>query len=305
MIITMARVNLTIRQIEAFRAFMQRRSVTRAAEMLYISQPAMSRLIADCETSVGFTLFERNLGRLVPTAQAQVLYDEVQRAFLGLDRIALVAEQIRTMRRGSLRIAGAPSVGLTLLPEAIADFLREHQGVDVALLVDRSRGVLELMAGQSYDVCFVVEPIPYAGVQLEQIYEAPMACVLPLTHPLAEKRVIRPEDLQDQPFLSFPELSDSRIAIDRLCAAHGVRRKTFLESQLSDTLIALVEQGLGVSLVDPVSAYYARTRVAVRKFEPLIARKIYLATLTGQPMSTLGAAFVRVVRSKLDALPGL
>jgi len=62
----MSPTNLTIRQVEAFRAFMQRRSVTRAAEMLFISQPAMSRLISDCEESVGFMLFERNQGRLVP-----------------------------------------------------------------------------------------------------------------------------------------------------------------------------------------------------------------------------------------------
>jgi DNA-binding transcriptional LysR family regulator len=305
MIAAMAPTALTIRQVEAFRAFMQRRSVTRAAEMLYISQPAMSRLIADCEESVGFTLFERNQGRLVPTAEAQVLYDEVKRAFLGLDRIALVAEQIRTLRRGSLRIAGAPSVGLNLLPDAIADFLREHEGVDVALLVDSSRAVLELVVGQNYDVCFVVEAIPCAGVQLQQIYEAPMACILPLHHQLASKRVIRPEDLADQAFVSYPEPFDSRIAIDKVFVAHGVPRKTHIESQLSQTIIALVEQGLGMSLIDPISAHFARARVAVRKFEPLLTRKIYLATLNGQTMSTLGAAFVSAVRSKLDALPGL
>jgi DNA-binding transcriptional LysR family regulator len=301
----MARTDLTIRQVEAFRAFMQRRSVTRAAEMLYISQPAMSRLIADCEESVGFMLFERNQGRLVPTAEAQVLYDEVKRAFLGLDRIALVADQIRTMRRGSLSIAGAPSFALNLLPEAIAHFLREHEGVDVKLLADSSRAVLELVAGQNYDVCFVVEAIPYAGVELEQIFEAPMVCILPLRHPLAGKRVIRPEDLEDQSFVTYPEPFDSRIAIDRVFAAHGVARRTHLESQLSHTNIALVEQGLGVSLVDQVSAHYARDRVAVRKFEPLITRKVYVATLIGQSLSALGAAFVKEVRNRLDALPGI
>jgi DNA-binding transcriptional LysR family regulator len=305
MILAMVPSSLTIRQVEAFRAFMQRRSVKGAAEMLYISQPAVSRLIADCEESLGFTLFDRNQGRLVPTAEALVLYDEVKRAFLGLDRIVLVGEQIRTMRRGSLRIAGAPSVGLNLLPEAIADFQREHDGVDVALLTDSSRSVLELVAGQNYDVYFVVEEIPFAGVQLEQIYDAPMACILPLDHQLASRPSIRPEDLTDQNFVSFSEPFGSRIEVDRLFADHGVLRRCHLESQISQNIVALVEQGLGVSIIDAISAHYAKARVAVRRFESPLTRKIYLATLSGKTMSVLGTNFVNVVRRKLDALPGL
>ncbi|MDR3669829.1 MAG: LysR substrate-binding domain-containing protein [Holophaga sp.] len=295
---------LTIRQVEAFRAFMQRRSIKGAAEMLFISQPAVSRLIADCEESLGFTLFDRNQGRLVPTAEAKVLYDEVERAFLGLDRIVLAGEQIRTMRRGSLRIAGAPSVGLHLLPEAIADFQREHDGVDVALLTDSSRSVLERVAGQNYDVYFVVEEIPFPGVQLEQIYESPVACILPLNHPLSSRQVIRPEDLADQDFVSFSEPFGSRTEVDRLFADRGVLRRCHLESQISQNIIALVEQGLGVALIDSLSAHYAQARVAVRRFEPPLIRRIYLATLSGKSMSVLGAAFVSLVRRKLDALPG-
>jgi DNA-binding transcriptional LysR family regulator len=304
MILGMIQSRLTIRQVEAFRAFMQRRSIKGAAEMLFISQPAVSRLIADCEESLGFTLFDRNRGRLVPTAEAQVWYDEVKRAFLGLDRIVLVGEQIRTMRRGSLRIAGAPSVGLTMLPGAIAEFMRGHDGVDVALLTDSSRALLELVATQNYDVYFVVEAIPYPGVQLEQLFEAPMVCILPLNHKLASKRVIRPEDLADQDFVSLPGTLDSRIAIDRLFADHGVLRRCHLESQINHNVIALVEQGLGVSLIDPISAHYARTRVAVRRFKSPLTSRIFLATLSGNTMSVLGTAFVAVVRSMLDALPG-
>ena len=97
----MASSDLKIRQVEAFRALMQRHTVTRAAQALHISQPAVSRLLSDFESGVGFKLFERQQGRLLPTSEARVLYDEVERAFVGLDRIALAAQQIRAMRRGS------------------------------------------------------------------------------------------------------------------------------------------------------------------------------------------------------------
>jgi len=89
----MASSDLKIRQVEAFRALMQRHTVTRAAQTLHVSQPAVSRLLADFEASVGFTLFERQQGRLVPTAEAHVLHEEVERAFVGMDRIAQAAQQ--------------------------------------------------------------------------------------------------------------------------------------------------------------------------------------------------------------------
>src|SRR5437868_6942450 len=100
---------MKIRQLEAFRAVMLCQTVTRAAEMLHISQPAATRLIADLEESVGFALFERVRGRLYPTAEAQVLYEEVQRSLVGVERIALAAQDIRELQRGSLQIAAAPA----------------------------------------------------------------------------------------------------------------------------------------------------------------------------------------------------
>jgi DNA-binding transcriptional LysR family regulator len=301
----MPRSSLTIRQVEAFGAFMRLRSVNRAAESMFITQPAMSRLLAECEESVGFSLFERNQRRLIPTGEAKVLYDEVKRTFLALDRIVQVAEQIRTMRRGILRIAGAPSVALHFLPEAIADFVREHEGIEVSLLADSSRAVLELVAGQNYDICIVVEAIPFPGVHLEQIFEAPSVCIMPLDHPLAARKVITPEDLADQPFVSYPETLEGRRTIDHVFVTHGISRLTHYESQLSETIIGLVQLGLGVALVDQVSAHYAQGRVAMRRFEPAIPRRVYLASLQDQPISILGEAFLRTVRRKLAAFPQL
>ena len=100
---------MKIRQLEAFRALILRQTVTRAADMLHISQPAVTRLINDLETDVGFSLFDRINGRLNPTPEAMVLFEEVERSFAGIDRIAQTAEQIKSLRRGSLHIAGAPA----------------------------------------------------------------------------------------------------------------------------------------------------------------------------------------------------
>ena len=85
------------RQLEAFRAVILRHSITRAAEMLHITQPAVTRLILDLETEIGFSLFTREKGRLFPTSDALLLYQEVERSFVGVERIAHAAQQIRSL----------------------------------------------------------------------------------------------------------------------------------------------------------------------------------------------------------------
>jgi len=295
---------LKIRQVEAFRALMQRHTVTRAAQALHVSQPAVSRLLADFETSVGFTLFERQQGRLVPTAEARVLYEEVERAFVGLDRIAHAAQQISAMRRGSLRIAGSPAVALELLPGVVTAFVRAHPGVDVTLLAHSASTVVGLVASGHCDVGFVAEAIPHPAVRLERLTHASMRCIMPLDHPLAKKRLVKPEDLRDEPFISFPRSFDARNAIDRIFVEHNVNRDLTIEAQLSQTIVSLVANGAGVALIDPVTAAYATGRIAVRPFQPEVSDPIYLASTPGQTASTLATAFIASTRAALHKLLG-
>src|SRR5438045_3953839 len=106
---------LSLRQIEAFRAVVIHGSVSKAAERLYVSQPAVSRLIADLEQSIGFQLFNRGKGFQV-SEEARLLFQEVEKSFVGLDKIAQRAEDIRTFRTGHLRMAASPALGLGLVP---------------------------------------------------------------------------------------------------------------------------------------------------------------------------------------------
>jgi DNA-binding transcriptional LysR family regulator len=300
----MRSTDLKIRQVEAFRALIQRHTVTRAAQSLHVSQPAVSRLIADFEESVGFALFERQQGRLVPTAEARVLYEEVERAFVGLDLIGHAAQQIRAMRRGSLRVAGSPAIALELLPAVVAQFVNAHQGIDVTLLTHSANTVVDMVASGQCDVGFIAEAIPHPAVRPERLTDASMRCILPLTHRLARKRVIKPADLQGEPFISFPRSFDARAAIDRLFVEHGVQRHMTLEAQLSQTIVALVANGAGVALIDPVTAAYAKPRVAVRPFRPEIRDPLYLVHSVTQSPSGITALFCAQARDALTRLVG-
>ncbi len=100
---------LNPRQIEAFRAVVLTGGVGMAAKLINVTQPAVSRMIRDLQQQLGLTLFERRGTGLVPTSEALSLYAEVERAFVGLERIAQMADELRTRRAGFLRIAALPA----------------------------------------------------------------------------------------------------------------------------------------------------------------------------------------------------
>lgn len=284
---------MNLRQLEAFRAVILGQTVTRAAEMLHISQPAATRLIASLEEDIGFNLFDRVKGRLQPTAEAMTLYQEVQRSLLGVERIARTAQDIRNLKRGSLHIACAPAMGLSFLPRAIAAFMADHGEVQISLVVHSSREVVDLVVGQRCDLGLIVLPNTYPSPRAEKLLATRMVCALPTGHRLLDHATIRPEDLQGEPFISYPQSIASRQQIDAIFAAHGVERQLRLETQLSLPMCAFVEQGLGVALVDAISAVeYRGDGIIFKAFEPAIEMDFSMLLPVQGPISKLQTCFL-------------
>lgn len=287
------------RQLEAFRAVILRHSITRAAEMLHITQPAVTRLILDLETEIGFSLFTREKGRLLPTPDALLLHQEVERSFVGVERIAHAARQIRSLTKGSLNVAVAPALALGLLPEWITDFTRAHEGVTVSLLVHGTRLVGELVASEQCEIGFVTYTTWQPGVQLDTLFTADMKCIVPKRHRLAGKRTITPEDLAGEKFISFPRELDTRRIVDDIFSTRHIERVMSAECQLSAVIAALVARGAGVSIIDPVSAEYLTEEVSVHDFAPEIPFEYGVVTSDRPAPSRLTSAFLAFVRDKV------
>lgn len=300
--IVMTASEFSIRQVEAFRALMQARTVTLAAHTLGVSQPAVSRLLADFESSAGFALFERRQGRLWPTAQAHALYAEVERAFSGFDRIVQAAAQIREQRRGAICVAAAPEFATDFLPRVAAAFAHEHAGVDVTLLTLEPALALERVAAQRCDLAIVNEAAAPPGVRLERLGRWPMRVILPRGHVLTRKRVLHAADCEGEAFVSFAAGTPARLRIDRLFAECAVTRTTGVEADLAQSVVTLVEAGMGIALVDPVTAAALGTRVAVKRFEPSLDVPVNSARGAQQEASPLADAFVRYAAAALARL---
>src|SRR6185369_588959 len=126
-------MKLNLRQIEVFRAVMVSGSISGASKLLYVSQPAISRLMSHTEQRLGLELFRRTKGRLYPTPEARRLLGEVNVVYEGIERVNEIAEDLAANRTGSLRITCSPNLGQTVLPRAIASFRAAHPAVRVVV----------------------------------------------------------------------------------------------------------------------------------------------------------------------------
>ncbi|WP_417607138.1 LysR substrate-binding domain-containing protein [Oceanimonas baumannii] len=294
---------LSFRQVEAFRAVMIAGTTTGAAELLYISQPAVSRLLNDFEAAVQVKLFERHHKRLAPTPEALLLFEEVERSFVGIDRLASMAEELRDFQRGSLKVAAMPAIALGFLPRVMQQFSQSHQGVNLTLQVRSSQQVADWIATQHFDVGIGAINVVDPALAVEVLGEAALVCALPATHPLARKAVIVPEDLRDQPFISLGPEQSVRYKVDEVFKLARVSRQLVLDTQLSHVACSFVDAGAGVALVDPVTAlHFPSTNLVYRPFEPWVSFAYHLLYPAHRARSRATLEFSELLKDELELL---
>ena len=293
---------LNPRQIEAFRAVMLTGGVTTAAELLNISQPAVSRLIADLQYTLKLTLFERRGSRIAPTSEALSLYQEVERSFVGLERIEQAARDLQERRAGTLRVAAMPALAIGFLPRFVARFLNERPRVDMSLWGSSSTVVLDWVAAGQCELGFVQTPVEHTTVLSEKMPPVSVVAIVPSHHPLAERSHLTPKDFAGEAFISLGPSTLLRYRIDAVFADHDVARTMHVETQLTMVACAMVASGVGVSIVDPFTAEeYAGRGITIRPFEPTINFEMAVLYSAQRSLSTLAQDFLRGFRSEVAA----
>ncbi len=262
------RRRLNLRQIEAFKAVIEHGTVSAAAAMLHVSQPAMSKLIAHLEADSGLRLFDRAKGRLTPTGQGARLYAEIDRIFSGVQQVENAVDAIHRQAQGRLAIGVMPALSGAFVQRVVTDFLKLHPGTYCVVESRNSQWLMDSLVDRKLDVGFVETRMSSPYVAAEPLMEHPSVCIMPRGHPLAAKRVIRPADLADVPFVSFDPEGTTGQRIGALLATHGVRPNVALVANISLTVCEFVAAGAGVSLEHPVMATGFGDRIVVRRFEP-------------------------------------
>jgi DNA-binding transcriptional LysR family regulator len=246
-------------------------SVSRAAELLAISQPAATKAIQALEKAVQFPLFERIKGRLVPTPEGQLLFKEVEQSFIGLSRIGTAASRIRDFGAGAIKIASLSAFSASLAPIALKRFQRKHPNVAITFQPHSSSVVRDLVASGQFDIGFAADEIDVSGIDARAFAEFTAMIALPTGHALCERKVLRPRDLHETPFVALAAEDTTRREAEAIFAAEGVSPKTIIETPYSITVCAFVLAGLGCGFVDPItSAGFIERGLVLKPFQPAI-----------------------------------
>jgi DNA-binding transcriptional LysR family regulator len=257
-------MSITTRQLEIIRSVILSGSVTNAASQLGISQPAVSRLLKDCEERIGFALFTRKQGRLQPTSEARALLPELNRIFESVERLQRQADELREMKAGSIQIATTPVLADTLLPRVIDRFLVAHPKVQLTIRNMLNMEVVERVAMDEADLGLVLSPDNYRGSTVIELHKTELIGIVPTGHPLAAKGHIDLEDALRFPLISFSRLLPLGAALDRLFQQRGQQRRVAIEVSQSTTALSMVRQGIGIALVDPFILIDAKPSGIVR-----------------------------------------
>ncbi|WP_370681461.1 LysR family transcriptional regulator [Comamonas sp. GB3 AK4-5] len=291
------------RHIEVFRAVMLAGGVTAAAQLLFTSQPTVSRELARLEQLLGYALFERVQGRLRPTARALALWAEVQRSWQGLERVVDKALELGQAQGTHVRVLCLPALSHALLPGALARLQAEHGAVPVSITTQESPLLQEWMAAQRFDLGLAELADAPPGTRSLPLPARDEVVVLPAAHPLAQRAVLTAEDFAGQPFVSLARDDPYRLQIDAVFEQAGVPRQLGLETASAVSVCALVQQGLGLAIVNPYTAQAcAGPQLVVRPLAFSIPYQVHVLLPLHRPAEPAVDALVAALQQASTAL---
>jgi DNA-binding transcriptional LysR family regulator len=300
---------LSLRQLEALLAVVEHGTMTRASQALNISQPAVSRLLADLSESLGFQILERRDGRLVPTQEARFLMPDIRRSLQLMARISDAGRNLTQRKAGELRIVCLPGFAISHLPRFLAGFLRNRPDVAITLEPDRPERILEWMVGAQFDVG-ITDTDGFEGhpaLESTQI-DIRTVCIFPQSSPLKHLKTIRPRDLADQKLIHARKESNFFRLLTKAFQADGVSIKTFIETRQFTTACEIVREGVGVAVISELDAnQYVDRGLLFRPFQPAFPHRLSLVRPIHKLPSLLALEFIEEFSASLkpfEFVPG-
>ncbi len=289
-------MNLSVRQLKTFREVMRLGSVSEAARALARSQPSVSAMIAGLEEELGFALFLRQKGRMIPKPEAYYFFEEANFVLERLSQSARTMREIGDLDKGQLKIACMPTASGFFLPRILADFVETRPLVKASLVTRTSSIVEELIASQQYDIGFSETPEDRDTIK-KRTFELRCVCAIYRDHPLAQRREVGPKDLSGLPMAALTREHPTLIKTKQAFRAFGAEFNQRFELQIFQPALELVERGLCFSICDQISAESYRIYckhdpgIVFVPFNPEITISTSIVTPSRRPPSMLAERF--------------
>ena len=295
---------MNLRQLEVFRAVIQGGSTKNAAEMLLVSQPAVSNMVRQLEDQLGMALFLRTGGRLRPTREANILYQETAALFHQFEAIQSLADNLRDQSAGQIDFLASPSLGQTIVAQALAGFASDLPGITVAFDTLANEQITDYLLAQRSDFGLTNTFLDHPGLTQRELRRLPVHCILPRGHRLASRDHIAPADLAGEYLISYPRSLPIGLIVDQAFREEGVYQKISMAIRFCATGCAMVEAGTGISFSDTLTLRGGSfPNVVAVPFARDVSTSIVLSHPRQRPLSRSCQTFLdKYLMPRIDAL---
>lgn len=293
-------MNLTLRQIRVFERVARRLSFTRAAEELFLTQPAVSMQIKQFEDTVGLPLFERLGKKIYLTTAGEEMYRVCRTIIQHLDEAEQLIEELKGTEGGALKISVASTVHYFAI-RLLAEFHRRYPKVHINLQVTNRQSLLRQLEHNEADIVLMGLPPEDHDLVAEAFMENPLVVIAPSNHPLREKHPVHLADLRRETFLMRETGSGTRSSVERFFLDKGVPINSSMEMNTNEAIKQSVEVGLGLGIVSlhTVEQELESGRLVMLDVESFpLMRQWYMIHRSGKRLSVVGQAFKEFIRAE-------
>ncbi|GAB7546648.1 LysR family transcriptional regulator [Cupriavidus sp. CuC1] len=293
-------MKMNLRQIEVFRAVMLTGSISGASKLLYVSQPAISRLMSHTEQRLGLELFRRVKGRLYPTPEARRLLGEVNAVYEGIERVNEIAEDLATNRTGSLRISCSPNLGQTVLPRAIASFRAAHPAVRIVVRTQIPGNMLRALLSGQAELAVSNMPLAHPNLESRLLVKNPMVALVPAGHPLSGRSYVRPAELAGEPLIGYGADVPFGLLVREMFGNDFDDIDMRIEVEQAHVARALAQAGAGIALVDAMTVFgQAWPNIVAIPIRTKVNASVQIFNVQSEPLSRLSLEFAQELVARM------
>ncbi|TMB46771.1 MAG: LysR family transcriptional regulator [Chloroflexi bacterium] len=240
---------VTLRQLRTFKTVADMASFSLAAHRLRLSQPSVSYQVKELEDTLGLPLLDRLGKRVQLTEAGSMLYGYARRILDELDEAALAAEEMRGIKRGSLRVGASTTVGIYLLPAALGAFKKLHPGLVISLEIGTRERVQQQVLRNELDLAVVGPALKDPDLVIVPFISDELVVVAPAGHGLAARRALTLKDVAREPFIMREASSGSRWSLEKAARKAGAKLQVAMELGSNGAIKHAVESGLGLAVL--------------------------------------------------------
>ena len=284
---------ISSRHIEVFYHIYNEGSLTRAAKVLNVSQPLVSKTLAYAEHKLKLKLFVRHARRLSPTPEADILFKHAADVNQQISKFNNIAQNLVSDPSSTINVGCTPSLGLGLLPSLLNQYLKIHPGTKFNIVNLQSLDLEDQLKELTFDMVICFNPNDSDLFKKTILYSGKLVLIAPKDNAPKES-IYKLARIQNEPFIKIKNLKTnaSQNNLDDVLKKEGIAVNWIAETETIQVAKAMVEKGSGYAIIDDFSASIYGDRISIHEIDPGIGYQICMISNKEKPLSVSAESFI-------------